>query len=313
MLFTAVIFIVLKLIHARIIGTFVMPHGGIALDPTHFNTTNATAKNEAEILHKSCQEVGQVIDSLDPDLVFLSTPHGLSDLNNFVFYLNPAGYGQADTDNCQCPSCCYSIKIKIDNSTSIDLIQAMKTYSNISGLSAFGPPGQSEELFPLRWGEVIPLHFLPNINRVKVAILSQPSRRYTQDVTMIPELLKLGSTLYKYLENLPQKVVTIISADLAHTHLKSGPYGYSDAAEPFDQAIGQWVMTLDQSVLTVKAAKYVDKALSCGYAGLVMLHGMMHAGELSSWKPTLYANYHPSYYGMMVASFLSTSHIHDSL
>lgn len=44
-----------------------------------------------------------------------------------------------------------------------------------------------------------------------------------------------GDDLYKYLENLKQKVVVIISADLAHTHLKSGPYGYSDAAEPFDK------------------------------------------------------------------------------
>jgi hypothetical protein len=35
-----------------------------------------------------------------------------------------------------------------------------------------------------------------------------------------------------------------------------------------------------------------------------MLHGMMNAGYLSSWYPRLYANYHPSYYGMMVASFI---------
>jgi hypothetical protein len=60
------------------------------------------------------------------------------------------------------------------------------------------------------------------------------------------------------------------------------------------------------SLLTVDAARYVDKALSCGYTGLVMLHGMMNAGYLSSWYPRLYANYHPSYYGMMVASFIKT-------
>ena len=31
--------------------------GGIALDPSHFNTTNTTAKAEAWALHKACQEV----------------------------------------------------------------------------------------------------------------------------------------------------------------------------------------------------------------------------------------------------------------
>lgn len=135
----------------RILGTFVMPHGGIALDPSQFNTTNQTAKTEAVELHDACELVGKQIGALDPDLIFLSTPHGISDLNNFVFYLNPTGYGKADTDNCQCPPCCFSVKIKIDNSTSLNLVKFFKTFSNVSGLSGFGPPGQSEEPFPLRY------------------------------------------------------------------------------------------------------------------------------------------------------------------
>ena len=44
-----------------------------------------------------------------------------------------------------------------------------------------------------------------------------------------------GSDLYSYLEPLQERVVVIISADLAHTHLASGPYGYSSDAAPFDQ------------------------------------------------------------------------------
>ena len=44
-----------------------------------------------------------------------------------------------------------------------------------------------------------------------------------------------GADLYDFLEGLSERVVVIISADLAHTHLKDGPYGYSNASEPFDQ------------------------------------------------------------------------------
>ena len=64
----------------------------------------------------------------------------------------------------------------------------------MSGLTAYGPPAtQGTEPFPLRWGEVIPLHFLsPLPAHTRVLLLSQPSRRYTEDVAMIPELLKLG-------------------------------------------------------------------------------------------------------------------------
>lgn len=68
--------------------------------------------------------------------------------------------------------------------------------------------------------------------------------------------------------------------------------------------MGNWASTMDGEHLLITGAKYVDKALSCGYTGLVMLHGMMHTGNMSSWQPKLYANYYPSYYGMMVASFL---------
>ena len=42
---------------------------------------------------------------------------------------------------------------------------------------------------------------------------------------------------------------------------------------------------------------YADKALSCGYTGLVMLDGMVD----SNWSSDLMALEHPTYYGMMVA------------
>ena len=44
-----------------------------------------------------------------------------------------------------------------------------------------------------------------------------------------------GSKLFAILNNASERVVVIISADLAHTHQSSGPYGYSNASEPFDQ------------------------------------------------------------------------------
>ena len=84
----------------------------------------------------------------------------------------------------------------------------------------------------------------------RVVILSQPSRRYDNDVGMIPELLQLGTffahflyhiiymcageELYTILQALSERVVVVISGDLAHTHLPDGPYGYSNASEPYD-------------------------------------------------------------------------------
>ena len=39
-----------------------------------------------------------------------------------------------------------------------------------------------------------------------------------------------------YFDPLSARVVMVISGDMAHTHLPDGPYGYSNASQPFDDA-----------------------------------------------------------------------------
>ena len=48
-------------------------------------------------------------------------------------------------------------------------------------------------------------------------------------------LAAVGTELFAILEMLRERVAVIISADLAHTHLESGPYGYSNDSQPFDE------------------------------------------------------------------------------
>ena len=139
----------------------------------------------------------------------------------------------------------------------------------------------------------------------KVLLLSMPFRRYTDSMLMIPELLDLGQALHNELDALPIRTVVIISGDLAHTHDKDGPYGYSSAAGPFDAAIIQWEGQGNRDALLTAAAGYVQEALSCGFPGFVMLQGMLDArGGPEVWTPQLLAAHHPSYYGMSVAAFL---------
>ncbi len=70
------------------------------------------------------------------------------------------------------------------------------------------------------------------------------------------------------------------------------------------QACGRWVQTLKVTKLIDKAARYVTAAKSCGYTGLVMLQGMLLGDPDIHWTSTLLELGHPSYYGMMVASFI---------
>ena len=76
------------------------------------------------------------------------------------------------------------------------------------------------------------------------------------------------------LEALDETVLWISSVDLAHTHLASGPYGYSPAAEPFDLAAGGWARSGDFKLLN-DAAALADAALSCGISQMIIQHGIM--------------------------------------
>lgn len=319
-----------------LVGAFVLPHGGIALTPDHFNMSDKRRIAEAHKIQNAALEVAKIIrEQLKPDLILLSTPHGVADLQRFIFYLNTNGNGSADTDNCQCPECCHSISVKMDVKLALKLVERLqKRGLNVSALSFMGPPDETNESpATLGWGEVIPLLLIndqinhrtnrasrlvsSNTKQADVVILSQPLRRYDRPREMIPELLSLGEELYKALEQRENRTISsasrqtkrrailVISADLAHTHERWGPYGWSPAAAPFDKACAQWASTLDGELLTKIAAQYVNDAKSCGFTGFVMLHGLIEAtGGRKQWTSSMLASAHPSYYGMMVASFL---------
>lgn len=85
-------------VNCKIVGAFVLPHGGIALDPVNFNTTNHTARLEANALHEACLKVGQDVQDVNPEVIFLSTPHGIADYRNFLVYSNAVAAGMTPTN-----------------------------------------------------------------------------------------------------------------------------------------------------------------------------------------------------------------------
>ena len=78
-----------------------------------------------------------------------------------------------------------------------------------------------------------------------------------------------GSLLCDQLLLLQKRIVVLISADLAHTHDKDGPYGYSSAAEPFDQVSMQRHCLQDLSVLHTPSHFHLLNITQClaGFLG----------------------------------------------
>eukprot|EP00823_Brevimastigomonas_motovehiculus_P007014 TRINITY_DN6033_c0_g1_i1.p1 TRINITY_DN6033_c0_g1~~TRINITY_DN6033_c0_g1_i1.p1 ORF type:complete len:326 (-),score=43.60 TRINITY_DN6033_c0_g1_i1:251-1183(-) len=292
---------------AKVLFASVFPHGDFALAPELIDF-----KNGSKELNLACIQLGKTISDLKPDLIFLSTPHGLAGSDDFLLYSNTnasgfAAIGQDLHNSSFLPrNVPLSFPLSVDPTNTLLSLLRNKGHK-VNGLMAWA----DTEPIGLRWGEIIPLYFMNKTlstygGSSTAIVLSQTRRRNTQSVQMIPELLALGKELYSFLDALPQRVVVVISCDLAHTHRDDGPYGYSPAAVPFDRACVKWASTLKQEFLIGEAASYVNDALSCGYTGLVMLHGML-ASSGKQWKTSNVTYAPPTYYGMMVASFSPVS------
>lgn len=291
---------------SRIVGAAVIPHGDFAYDPSLVHNANGSLA-----VHNAALKAGKYIASLRPDIVFLSTPHGVALGNDFAAYSNSfaGGFAAVGGDLHNKSFIPYKVpltNVTLDANLTATLISALGgVRANVTALSSFA----DSEPQALRWGEVIPLTFLPKPTLLssQLLVLSQPLRRYTRAKEMVPELLRLGEAAFSHLDPLDARVAIVISSDLAHTHLASGPYGYSPYAAKFDAAISRWARDPlhDSNALLVDAAAYEGKALSCGFTGLVMLHGALRAAAAPSkrWAPRLLANEAPTYYGMAVAVF----------
>jgi aromatic ring-opening dioxygenase LigB subunit len=270
-----------------IIGAFILPHGAMVLDE------KKAKKHQALELHNAMKQIAQEIKDLKPDIIFLTSPHGISHSNDFGIYLNQAASCSAEWDG---DFGNYSCEIPIDKKLSEELLEyLLDKETAVSGIVAYAPSFN----IPLRWGEAVPLWFLKDIP-ASFVIMSQPTKRYDMVKELIPETLTLGNDLRLFFEDIEKRIVIIISADLAHTHQKKGPYGFDESAAIFDNLIGEWANTLNDKILLKQVISKLERAKVCGYIGFILLQGML--GKLE-FTPKLVVNKAPTYYGMMVAQF----------
>jgi aromatic ring-opening dioxygenase LigB subunit len=269
-------------------GAFVVPHGALILDA---NPSYTDGRYE---LHQAMTKVANKISEIQPDLILITSPHGIALSEDFGIYFNSIAHGTAEWEGEYQE---YQVDVKLD----LEFSQELYTFlheSNvpISKITAFsqGVP------IPMRWGESVPLWFLKDLETVKYCILSQPRKRYEPSSDFLNETISVGKNIGKFINTHKMSVVVIISADLAHTHQENGPYGFYEHAEQTDQLLEQWMDKLKDTLPPPELVEQINKALCCGNTGFYMLHGILSNFNFTS---KVLCRSAPTYYGMMVAYF----------
>ena len=314
----------LGVVDSKLSAAVILPHGDVAFDPTHLSPGTDARKAGDDIASGARKAAHWFATTTPLDLVFLSTPHGIQLTSDYGIYLGPYASGSinitGDTNSSIPPYTVTMPRITLDTSLALDLIMELLTSSNhqqqhesfhVQGIATSADAAKD---LPLEWAEIIPLALLPEPQRhaLRYILWSYPLRRYTESTAMVPELLDLGTAIREWMEALPLNIGVLVSGDLSHTHQASGPYGYSNVSALFDEAIGHWATNpCEHADSLLQVAKTLQPhGMSCGFTGMVLLHGMLCGNENSRnyhydtlCRDRVYVNRNATYYGMMAATF----------
>jgi aromatic ring-opening dioxygenase LigB subunit len=150
------------------------------------------------------------------------------------------------------------------------------------------------------WGTMIPLWFLLKGTRLKSrVVIVTPSREIplTQNV-------EFGRVLAEAASKDSKRIAFVASADQAHRHRKSGPYGFDERAAVYDSEVVDLIRRDRLEEILRMDPEFVDGARPDSLWQMAMLVGALSVvpmkGELVSYQV-------PTYYGMLCASYTPKS------
>jgi aromatic ring-opening dioxygenase LigB subunit len=176
-------------------------------------------------------------------------------------------------------------KYRNEKDLSLKIIRDNSLAEEASFITSSGP----KSVFPLDFGSLIPLYFF---NKRQLVVMGQPR------IWRLDDLETFGRNLFHDVDGYNKKVSVLFSADQAHTHSKSGPYGYSDDSKEYENIIERCVRSSNFESLRDIDKEMVDRAKPDSFWNMIILKGFMEEGDIR-----LHYDYHyvENYFGMLLA------------
>jgi len=228
-----------------------------------------------------------------PDTIVIATPHNLRLWKQICIVTSQNSSGKLLGENGRS----VSLRVKCDIEFSHKLL--MKSFEKglpVVGANYGSTDGETSDL-PMDWGTLVPLWFILNKKRQqpRVSIVT-PSREIP-----LTENVRFGRTIAEIMEqDRSKKFVFIASADQAHAHRKSGPYGFNRAAAEYDRIVLRAIEENNLDTVLQLKSKFVEDAKPDSLWQLAMLAGII---ERVKMKSQLFSYQLPTYFGMICAGY----------
>ncbi len=233
------------------------------------------------------------IVTVKPDTIVIASPHNLRLVEKIAIVVAEHSSGRLRTS----PSRIVTVKAKCN----VELARELLKRAVALGLPVVGAnygtfEGPTSDM-PMDWGTLVPLWFVLREKRLRTRIVMvAPSREIP-----LEQNVNFGTIIARILEERRRnRYVFVASADQAHTHSKSGPYGFSRAGSRFDRLVVQAIEENEMGSLIGLDPDLIKKAKPDSLWQMAILAGMLREVKMS---PILVSYDVPTYYGMICAGF----------
>ena len=243
-----------------LLAAVLVPH-----PPLILHDVGRGAEYKIEKTIEAYKKAMRMISSLEPDTVIVITPH--SSIYNDYFHISPGFIGRGNMRKFGSDS--LSMEISYDQTLANDIAK-ISLENNI----AAGTKG--ELLEELDHATFIPLHFLNEVyNDYKVVRISpsglSPLKHF-----------EFGKSIATAVEKEKKNVVVVISGDLSHKLMESGPYGYSKEGPVFDSKVINIIENGNLNDFLKIDELLAESAAECGLRPLQILAGILDDKSFSS-------------------------------
>jgi len=241
--------------------------------------------------------IAKEVNRAKPDTIVVATPHNLRLWRRIgvVTSENSSGALQGSRGSKRS----VHLKVRCDEEFARELLErATKRGLPTVGANYGSLDGPLSDL-PMDWGTLVPLWFLARsrLNRPRVVIVT-PSREIP-----LSQNYEFGQTIAELAESRSKKYVFVASADQAHAHKKSGPYGFSRAAAEYDRIVVDAIRKNRLRSIMKLSGKFVEAAKPDSLWQMTMLAGVLSKVRMDA---ELFSYQVPTYYGMICAGFRRT-------
>jgi len=268
----------------------IAPHGGEVIRQLATGSAVGRFQKTRSGMLKLAKEIRQA----KPDTIVIATPHNLRLWGKIGVVISENSSGTLQGSRGSKRS--VHLKVKCDREFARELLaRTARKRLPVVGANYGSAEGATSNL-PMDWGTLVPLWFNTKgrKNDPKVVIVT-PSREIP-----LSQNYEFGRAIAELAEKGSKRYVFIASADQAHAHKKSGPYGFSVKAAEYDRIVMNAIEMGRLEFIMKLRTKLVEDAKPDSLWQMTMLAGALSRVKMQG---QLYSYQVPTYYGMLCAGF----------